>query len=260
MVKPTPTKFSASRKRRAKANETGASAIRDLVTFFQSPTGERLVIFEIFILIAMTLLIYMLYKKEVEKRAEFQVAMNMIRTFVVGIDSNYMDKDDFQILAAAQNISEEMRYFANRNDQLQKEIDILIRNLDDGWIVYSRTFYFFSLELRSWMDSKKYCEQEGARLISVETKEEQFFINQQVKGRKMLFWIGLFKDKGGRWRWTPGMSPETTYWNYYEPNYEALHDCGGMTFDCYYEGCWMAFKCDQRIQYICKKVPDDAWL
>ncbi|XP_053240979.1 CD209 antigen-like protein 2 isoform X2 [Podarcis raffonei] len=225
----------ASRKRKAKANETGASAFRDLVTFFKSPVGERLIVLEIFIFTVMTLLVFILYRKELRKREELQVAMDMIRTVVVGTDPIYEDKDDLEILAAAQNISEEMQYFANLNDQLQKEIG-------------------------SWTDAQKHCEQEGARLISVETREEQYFINKQVERHQKFFWIGVFKDKGKKWSWLSGMEASVHYWNYYEPNYEANHDCVAVSYECYYEKCWMAFECDLQIHYICKKVPNDTWL
>ncbi|XP_053258288.1 C-type lectin domain family 4 member M-like [Podarcis raffonei] len=272
---------------------THASTFRDMVTFLKSPAGERYIILEIFILAAMTLLLFLLYQKELKRRMEFQMAidiirtfvvgldtihedkddqkelknreefqmaMTMIRNFVVGIDSTYKDKDDFQILAAAHNISEEMVYYANINDQLQKEIDILTRNLNDGWVLYSRAFYFFSLELRTWVDSQRKCEREGAKLISMQTKEEQYFINKEVKFRKMVFWIGLFKNTERTWTWHSGSKPATTYWNYYEPNGQPGHDCAAMSFDCYYDRCWMALQCERRIQYICKKVPDDTWL
>ncbi|XP_053258136.1 CD209 antigen-like protein A [Podarcis raffonei] len=266
MGKPTPAKRAASRrhlalrKRKARAKETVASGFQDLVNFFQSPTGERFIILEICILIAMTLLVYILYQKEVQRREELQEAMHMIRTFVVGMEPFYVDKDDFQILAVAQNKSEEMRYYSQKNEELQKEIDILTRNLNDGWVLYSRAFYFFSLELQTWMDSKKKCEKEGAHLISMETKEEQYFINKQVKHRKMIFWIGVFKNKGNKWSWLSGMEAAVHYWNYYEPSYKENHNCGAMTFDCYYENCWNALDCDLQKQYICKKGPDDAWL
>ncbi|CAI5773708.1 Hypothetical predicted protein [Podarcis lilfordi] len=225
----------ASRKRKAKASETGASAFQDLVTFFKSPIGERLIVLEIFIFTVMTLMVFILYRKELKKREELQVAMDMIRTVVVETDPIYEDKDDLEILAAAQNISEEMQYFANLNDQLQKEIG-------------------------SWTDAQKNCEQEGARLISVETREEQYFINKQVERHQKFFWIGVFKDKGKKWSWLSGMEAAVHYWNYYEPNYEANHDCVAVSYDCYYGKCWMAFECDLQIHYICKKVPNDTWL
>ncbi|XP_053258139.1 C-type lectin domain family 4 member M-like [Podarcis raffonei] len=221
-----------------------------------SPTGEYIIISVIIALTVLTLLIFLLYQKEVKKRDEFQMAMDMIRTFVVGLDSIHEDKDDFQILAVAQNISEEMRYFANRNDELQKEIDHLIGNLNDGWVIYQRTFYFFSHEQHSWLDSKKECEREGAKLISFETLEEQQFVNKQVKDRKRWFWIGLFKDNGVTWTWLSGIVASITYWNAGEPR---PGNCGALTFECG-SNCWIASHCGKHIRYICKKVPNDVWL
>ncbi|XP_053258128.1 CD209 antigen-like [Podarcis raffonei] len=254
-----PRKDSATAAAAAAADETGASGFQSMVAFITSPTGERFVVLEIFILTAMTLLIFLLYQKEMKKREEIQMAMNMIRNFVVGTDKFYEDKDDFQILAAAQNLSEEVRYLVKRNDQLQKEIDILTRNLKDGWVIFSNSFYLFSAELRSWMDSQRKCEREGAKLISIETLEEQFFINHEVKSRRKFFWTGLFKDKEEVWKWLSGKLPEFQYWNFYSPHDELNHDCTAMSFDCV-DGCWMALECHLQMPYICKKVPDDAWL
>ncbi|XP_053258129.1 CD209 antigen-like isoform X1 [Podarcis raffonei] len=304
MGKLTPAKSAASRKhamsrrqlalrkRKAAAKETGASLFQELVIFFKSPTGERLIILEIFILTAMTLLIYILYQKEANSRAEvqiamdiirtfvvgldtihedkddqkevknreeFQVAMTMIRNFVVGIDSFYEDKDDFGILAVALNKSEEMRYLANKNDELQKEIDLLIGNLNGGWFIYQRTMYFLSPDQSSWADSQKRCEREGAKLISMETVEEQNFINAEVQKRNKFFWFGVFKDKEKKWRWLSGIETIITYWKKDEPKNEDRNHCAAVGLDCGMH-CWIALHCEQRIGYICKKVPDDTWL
>ncbi|CAI5784932.1 Hypothetical predicted protein [Podarcis lilfordi] len=253
----------ASRKDSAAATptttETRASVFQDVVTFLESPTGERYIILEIFILTAMTLLLFLLYQKELKRRAEFQMAMDIIRTFVVGLDTIHEDKDDFGILAVAQNASEELLYLANKNDELQKEIDLLIGNLNDGWIIYQRTFYFFSHDHDSWANSKKKCENEGAKLLSMETFQEQYFINRQVQKRQKFYWFGVFKDKANKWRWLSGIEAKVTYWRTGEPRNPHQNHCAAIGLDCGLN-CWMALKCEERIGYICKKVPDDAWL
>ncbi|XP_053258124.1 CD209 antigen-like protein D isoform X2 [Podarcis raffonei] len=249
----------APRKDSAAAKETVASTFRDMVTFLKSPTGERFIILEMFILIAMTLLLFLLYQKEMKKRADFQVGLGMIRNFVVGIDSTYKDKDDFQILAVVQNLSEEVRHLAIQNDQLQKEIDIISKNVNDGWVLFATAYYWFSHGPQSWMNSKKLCEREGAKLISLKTAVEQQFVVNEVKARRKLFWIGLFKDNKAKWRWLPGIEALVTFWKWGEPNRAAKHDCAVMTFNCR-GSCWAALNCEQMTQYICKKVPNAAWL
>ncbi|CAI5784939.1 Hypothetical predicted protein [Podarcis lilfordi] len=249
----------ASRKDSATAKETCASTFQDMVTFLKSPTGERFIILEIFILTAMTLLLFLLYQKEMKKRADFQVGLGMIRSIVVGIDSTHKDKDDFQILAVVQNLSDEVRNFAIKNDQLQKEIDIISKNVDDGWVLYATAYYWFSHRPQSWMNSQKECEKEGAKLISLETSVEQQFVVNQVKIRRNVFWIGLFKDNQARWKWLSGTIPRTHFWKWGEPNRAAKHNCGAMAFNCR-GSCWAALNCEQMTQYICKKVPNDAWL
>ncbi|XP_077790725.1 C-type lectin domain family 10 member A-like [Podarcis muralis] len=249
----------ASGKDSEAAKQTRASTFQDMVTFLKSPTGERFIVLEMFILTAMTLLLFLLYQKELKKRADFQVGLEMIRTFVVGIDSTYKDKDDFQILAAAQNLSEEVRHLALKNDQLQKEIDIISKNVDDGWVLFPTAYYWFSHGVQSWMNSQKVCEKEGAKLISIETAAEQHFVVNEVKIRRKLFWIGLFKDNKAKWKWLSGTIPRAHFWKWGEPNKAAKYDCGVLAFNCR-GSCWAALNCEQTIQYICKKVPNDAWL
>nr|XP_028598882.1 macrophage mannose receptor 1-like [Podarcis muralis] len=187
------------------------------------------------------------------------MAIDMIRTFVVGLDSIHEDKDDFGILAVAQNVSEEMRYLANKNDELQKVIEHLIENFNEGWFIYQRTMYLLSRDQDSWADSKKKCEREGAQLLSMETYQEQNFINEQVQKRNKFFWFGVFKDKAKKWRWLSGIEAIITYWKPDEPKNEDRNHCAAIGLDCG-SNCWIALHCEQRLGYICKKVPDDAWL
>ncbi|XP_077790710.1 CD209 antigen-like protein C [Podarcis muralis] len=149
-------------------------------------------------------------QKELKKRADFQVGLEMIRTFVVGIDSTYKDKDDFQILAVVQNLSEEVRHLAIKNDKLQKEIDIISKNVNDGWVFFATAYYWFSHGPQSWMNSKNLCEKEGAKLLSLKTAVEQRFVVNEVKARRKLFWIGLFKDNKAKWRWLSGIEALVT--------------------------------------------------
>nr|XP_028600710.1 CD209 antigen-like protein 2 isoform X1 [Podarcis muralis]XP_028600712.1 CD209 antigen-like protein 2 isoform X1 [Podarcis muralis] len=239
---------------------TGVSGFQKFVNFVKSPMGEYIVVFMMILFTALTLLLFLLYQKELKKRAEFQMAIDMIRTFVVGLDSIHEDKDDFGILAVAQNKSEEMRHIANKNDELQKEIDLLIGNLNDGWIIYQRTMYLLSREQDSWADSKKKCEREGAQLLSMETREEQYFINREVQKRNKFYWFGVFKDSATKkWRWLVGIEAIITYWKPDEPKNEDRNHCAAMGLDCD-KDCWIALHCEQRLGYICKKVPSDAWL
>ncbi|CAI5784930.1 Hypothetical predicted protein [Podarcis lilfordi] len=234
MGKPAPAKPAKPAKPAAPAGEeqpgTGESGFQKFVTFMKSPTGEYIVIFLMILFTTLTLLLFLLYQKEVKKRDEFQMAMDMIRTFVVGLDTIHEDKDDFGILAVAQNKSEEMRYLANKNDELQKVIDDLTENL-----------------------------KEGAQLLSFETYQEQNFINEQVQKRKKFFWFGVFKDKAKKWRWLSGIEAIITYWQSDEPKNEDRNHCAAIGLDCGAH-CWIALHCEERIGYICKKVPDDAWL
>nr|XP_034958655.1 CD209 antigen-like protein E [Zootoca vivipara] len=187
--------------------------------------------------------------------------MEMIRSTVVGTDSKYKDKDDLLILAAAENLTREIQYLTSRNDQLQKEIDIISRNVKDGWVYFNNAYYWLSDEEHSWMNSQQACQREDATLLSIETKEEQIFVADLVYAKKKPFWLGLFKDKQGKWKWLSGtMVGADEYWRRKEPNSGKKHDCGAMYFSCPQTKCWVAYICEHRKGCICKKVPKDVWL
>ncbi|XP_061440920.1 C-type lectin domain family 4 member M-like isoform X2 [Rhineura floridana] len=171
-----------------------------------------------------------MYFAEMKKREVLQMGIEMIRSFIIGLDSYYEDKDE-----------------------------VITENLKSGWMLYNRNLYFVTRERSSWWDSKKGCEKEGSDLVSIETLEEQDYLTDHAKSINTVFWIGMFKDKGTTWAWLGGSAVGSTYWSSDEPGSKEKHHCaaiisGTRRFS------WKTYTCATKLASCCKKEPDDRWL
>ncbi|KAF5893773.1 C-type lectin domain family 4 member E-like isoform X1, partial [Clarias magur] len=90
-------------------------------------------------------------------------------------------------------------------DQLQRERDVCLRKLIDTYKVgsFNSSLYFMSNEKKSWTESRQNCRDKGADLVIINSREEQKFIAEQLRGGQA--WIGLSdRDNEGEWKWVDG--------------------------------------------------------
>ncbi|KAM9385495.1 CD209 antigen-like protein A [Pholidichthys leucotaenia] len=77
------------------------------------------------------------------------------------------------------------------------------RSCYDGWTRFGCSCYFKFTGEKDWSGSRTDCEQRGAHLVVVNSKEEQKFISEMNKNGKS--WIGLRAIKiwksGWDWEW-----------------------------------------------------------
>uniref|UniRef100_A0A3Q2QRK3 Hepatic lectin-like n=1 Tax=Fundulus heteroclitus TaxID=8078 RepID=A0A3Q2QRK3_FUNHE len=146
---------------------------------------------------------------------------------------------------------------------------------EDGWVRFDGTCYYFSTNRLSWEESRKSCREPGAELVTVDTREEQYFL-RSVLNRKMktfddMFWIGLTDSlEEGRWIWVDGsdLSESLQFWSQKEPDNwtgenPAGEDCvrmgmegGGVPMKNWYDNdCTSAQKriCEKKLQRPKKK-------
>uniref|UniRef100_A0A3Q4AUW5 C-type lectin domain-containing protein n=1 Tax=Mola mola TaxID=94237 RepID=A0A3Q4AUW5_MOLML len=72
---------------------------------------------------------------------------------------------------------------------------------DGGCRSFNNSFYFISSTRKSWNDSRQDCIDRGADLVTVNSLDEQVFLNSLKK----MFWIGLTdREKEGTWKWVDG--------------------------------------------------------
>uniref|UniRef100_A0A672QAC1 C-type lectin domain-containing protein n=1 Tax=Sinocyclocheilus grahami TaxID=75366 RepID=A0A672QAC1_SINGR len=117
----------------------------------------------------------------------------------------------------------------------------------DGWIYYQSSFYFISSEMKSWAESRRYCTERGADLISINNREEQDFV-KSISGNNAV-WIGLTDSElEGRWKWVDGSTLTPGFWSPGEPNsYTGNEDCALSYISYGYD-----YSCDSVCKWICE--------
>ncbi|XP_074125793.1 C-type lectin domain family 4 member E [Sminthopsis crassicaudata] len=97
-----------------------------------------------------------------------------------------------------------------------------------NWKKFQTSCYFFSNDTMTWTASFKSCEEMGAKLVVINTREEQNFLFR-AKPRDREFYIGLTDQVvDGQWEWVDGtpFNKSLSFWDIGEPNNIAgVEDC-----------------------------------
>uniref|UniRef100_A0A669ECE1 CD209 antigen-like protein 2 n=1 Tax=Oreochromis niloticus TaxID=8128 RepID=A0A669ECE1_ORENI len=106
--------------------------------------------------------------------------------------------------------------------QLKQEIKLLKEKIKekcpDRWTRFGSSCYFKSTEAKHWQESRRDCQDKGADLVMINSKEEQQFVSELNMGGES--WIGLqaIKKRISRfvfkweWRWMNGSPLQETFW------------------------------------------------
>ncbi|KAL3984441.1 deoxycitidine kinase [Sarotherodon galilaeus] len=129
---------------------------------------------------------------------------------VLGIMTRYTKTNLTQLQSSYDKLSK-------NHSQLQEEktsvlhSDNLIR-CPEGWTRFGCSCYFKSTESKTWPDSRRDCQDKGADLVMINSKEEQEFVSK-FGGYS---WIGLrAKQSSGwnyKWEWVDGSALTQTFW------------------------------------------------
>uniref|UniRef100_A0A3Q3II69 C-type lectin domain-containing protein n=1 Tax=Monopterus albus TaxID=43700 RepID=A0A3Q3II69_MONAL len=130
-----------------------------------------------------------------------------------------------------------------------------------GWREYQNKCYFFSTDVKSWLEANELCLEQHSNLMSIQDIQERvrcpnMWVRTQI-GQE-IFWIGL-NDRvvEGVWEWTDG-SPfiETlSYWMPGQPDNwgsDPGEDCGQVVG--YSSGHWNDETCSAKRKYICNSL------
>ena len=88
----------------------------------------------------------------------------------------------------------------------------------------------------SWFEANSYCKSVGAKLVEIESEEENVAIVEEInrggyKNRSRFFWIGLTDaNKEGTWKLASnGTTATFLNWNSRQPdNYDGNEDCAHL--------------------------------
>nr|XP_046234423.1 C-type lectin domain family 4 member M-like [Scatophagus argus] len=138
--------------------------------------------------------------------------------------------------------------------ELKRKLAIFTEYSRQGWVYFNNSFYYISSQKESWQESRIDCQQRGADLVIINSKEEQEF----TRRFRRLIWIGLTdRDKEGTWKWVDGTPLTTSYWGTNEPNSHkgSDEDCGEIKFFDN-ENSWNDKPCETQNIWICEKTVD----
>uniref|UniRef100_A0A3B5KZ22 C-type lectin domain-containing protein n=1 Tax=Xiphophorus couchianus TaxID=32473 RepID=A0A3B5KZ22_9TELE len=125
------------------------------------------------------------------------------------------------------------------------------RYIQRGWVRFHSSVYYISFARNTWQQSRRFCLQQGADLVIINTKEEQDFTRQFNR----LTWLGLHnKTKTGNWTWVDGTPLTKSYWGPGEPNgFEGkIENCVEIRFF-ELENSWNDIPCGDENYWICEK-------
>lgn len=87
-----------------------------------------------------------------------------------------------------------------------------------GWNMFQGNCYLFYEERppwKSWADSRKYCKEQTADLVVIDSLQEQEFISNHTKfyfDKFHGYWLGLRKNNDENWVWVDGQNDTLMYW------------------------------------------------
>nr|XP_033479027.1 CD209 antigen-like protein E [Epinephelus lanceolatus] len=154
---------------------------------------------------------------------------------------------------------------ADERDRLLKGVEDMTEKINDlhrnegycypqqGWTYFRGSLYYISSTTAPWQQSRSDCQQRGADLVIINSKEEQEFVRRFQK----VLWIGLTDtETEGKWRWVDGTLLTKSYWASGEPNGHLFgrdEDCAEiMNYNL--ENSWNDDSCYQQKSWICEKT------
>ena len=122
---------------------------------------------------------------------------------------------------------------------------------DPGWSYFNSSCYAVSKKCANWTEALANCRQENASLVSVNSNEENAFIQRLHNGAKS--WLGLNDiSREGTFTWAGSRAGNFTVWAKNQPNNVGDEDCA-HTLGIGHNYKWNDVKCSDCYQYTCKK-------
>ncbi|XP_057177785.1 CD209 antigen-like protein A [Triplophysa rosa] len=131
-------------------------------------------------------------------------------------------------------------------EQIKQEKNKLLELLQEGWKYYESSLYYFSSEKKNWSESRRYCEEKGADLVTINNSREQDFVGNTSDSSTQDTWIGL--SKVDTWKWVDGSALNFIFWGTGEPNGGTNQNCVVIS-----KSFWNDHYCYELRKWICER-------
>ncbi|XP_062396233.1 CD209 antigen-like protein E [Sardina pilchardus] len=133
--------------------------------------------------------------------------------------------------------------------KLQTEILQLESPCESGWKYFNYRCYLYKAESKTWTESRQVCQNHGADLAVVNTKEEQSFIGSLSS----VGWIGL-RRQNHCWSWVDKteLCKGTGFWVPGQPN-DNEENCVLFLRNANPTTTWHDYPCSTKHSFICQK-------
>ncbi|XP_072420483.1 CD209 antigen-like protein C [Chiloscyllium punctatum] len=234
---------------------------------FKSISFGKVLMFLIFILLGVILIVLIIGGvkwSEVNRRVEEFPSQNQIQ--ISQALENVLEKSDLKdIMLQFQDEVTRMEdrvlaAFSNKMTNFMSKISMKIEMLPEPacqnlqcpryWVNFNDSCYYFSTQEASWNSSKTYCSLRHSYLVSINTAEEQHFL--QVESNSKSYWIGLHDfETEDNWHWEDGTDYKTSpkFWDEGEPNNVDDEDCAHIN----HKTLWNDNRCSVKLSFICEK-------
>ncbi|XP_061438946.1 C-type lectin lectoxin-Phi1-like [Rhineura floridana] len=200
-----------------------------------------------------------LYIQESKTTSTLLKAFKTIKDFIIIKEPSLKGKNDSEIFRETQKLADELVGWISKVNEIQAAIDDIKKKLHLQWVPYKETLYLFEDRVKPWHRATKFCESEKSVLISIESLEEEEFLEKEINFAHQDSWIGLHYSKG-KWRWYEGVNVGSTFWKTGQPNNLDHELCVVLKAYCSSpRKCWDNIPCDKEKRWICKKKPDKRW-
>ncbi|XP_062596426.1 ladderlectin-like [Saccostrea cucullata] len=186
----------------------------------------------------------------------FQTNMEARITKAVKKEISDNKEPDIRLLQIIERMQTELTELENKVTNTTK--DMPSKSCPSNWISFGSSCYMIIAQKKSWDNAAIKCLQYGAKLVEIETKEENNFLKQRtsIYNRKE-FWIGGIDEfLEGRFVWaSTGSSLTFTDWNKGEPNNDkSREDCIEISRHPARLGMWNDNSCSYEFYFICEKT------
>ncbi|XP_055765945.1 C-type lectin domain family 4 member M-like isoform X1 [Salvelinus fontinalis] len=194
------------------------------------------------------------YNALTEERGQLQTSYNALTEERDQLQSSYnsLTKERDQLQSSCNTLTKERVQLQTERDFLNGRFTNLKQTCPEGWQKFESSWYFLSIETKTWKESREDCLERGADLVIINSREEQTFLfNLQMRA-----WIGLDDSvTEGTWKWVDGTPLTTGYWRAGQPDDSGQEDCAEI----YYGQddpvqTWNDDKCGTNHNWICEKV------